>query len=145
MPNSYIQQPPGSGSNIHIEFGGDYSYSLTRALYKHQELGLPEGGAVLASGGHSIAKLTVVEGLLVTDTKSPDKILWDEMDELVRQYTSTGEVSRVRLYLEEGGGYIDCDGWVTEFDGPRDSVEGHVVIKLTFAFLIKSKDTSNLA
>ena len=145
MPYSYIEQPPGSGSNIHIEFQGDYSYSLERALFKTVEVGMPSGAAQLASGGHSLSRLKAIEGLIVTESKSPDKILWDEMDELVRQYTSTEKECRLRLYVEESGGYIEVDGWVTGYSANRDAVDGHAVVQVTFDFLIKSKNTSNLA
>ena len=47
--------------------------------------------------------------------------------------------------MEESGGYIEVDGWVTGYSANRDAVDGHAVVQVTFDFLIKSKNTSNLA
>ena len=143
--NSSLQQPAGSGSNINLEFGGDYSYSLNRGLFKSNVMGLPTGAAQLVSGGHSIANVRVVEGIVaIPDGDSPDKILWTVMDELVRLYTRSSDITRLRLYLDSAGGYVEVDGWIDGYNATRDAVDGHAVIKVTFDFIIQSKNTSNL-
>ncbi len=141
IEKSWLRQPASSGSNVNIVFGGDYTYTLGRTLFKYEERGLPTGEGVLVSGGYSIGRLQVQEGLVV-DISDPDLLLWTSVDDLVRLHTSSKKLARVRLYLTNG--YVECDGWVTGFNAPRMAEDGHAVIKITFDFLIKTKDTTNL-
>jgi len=141
---SFIQQPSDTGANIKLEFGGDFDYSLSRSKYKADEVGLPDGSAQLVSGGHSIARMKVTEAIITAAPKTPDEIIWDELDELVRLYTSSQQVHKLRLYLNENGGYVDCTGWMTTYDAQRGAQDGQAIITVSFDFLIKTKDTAQI-
>lgn len=144
MADSWVRQPHDSGANINIVFGGDFGYTLSRGMFLSEERGLPNGEGVLVSGGYSIGKISVVEGLITDEEITADEILWKEFDELLAQYTSSKQVSRIRLYLIDTGGFVEADGWVTNYAATRDALDGHAAIKVTFDFLIKSKNTSSL-
>ena len=144
MADSYLQQPAGTGTNIQIEFEADYTYSLNRTLFKSNTMGRPNGAGALVSGGHSLGMLRGVNGIVVTETQTPEKVLWDEMDELVKSYTSSKQITRLRLYTDNQGGYLELDGWVQGFNADRSAKDGHAVIKITFDFIIKTKNTANL-
>lgn len=145
MPNSYIHYPASTGANINLEFGSDYTYSLGRTKVKATEMGLPNGNGAFVAGDHSYAMLRAVEGIVsIPAGSSADKILWTVLDELVRLYTNSKKISRIRLYLDDAGGYVECDGWMTSYNAARDSKDGHAVIKVTFDFLIQTKDTTNI-
>ena len=144
MADSYLEQPAGSGSNIHLNFQADYSYSLGRVLFKSEVVGRKNGQAALVSGGHSYATIRGIHGVVTSETETAEKQLWEEMDPLVEQYTSSKQITRLRLYVDDQGGYVQCDGWVQGYNADRSVIEGHVVIKITFDFVIKTKDTSNL-
>jgi len=88
--------------------------------------------------------MKVTEAIITAAPKTPDEIIWDELDELVRLYTSSQQVHKLRLYLNSNGGYVDCTGWMTTYDAQRGAQDGQAIITVSFDFLIKTKDTAQI-
>ena len=141
---SWIKQPPTTGANVDISFGADYNYGFERGLFNHKEIGTVTGAAKLGSGGHSISRLTGVEGIVTDSTDSADLKLFRDFDVLIKSFTKSKDKCKLRYYLNPDGSYAEFTGWVTNYSASRDVHEGKSVIRITFDFLVESIDYSNL-